>query len=262
MTKPRFEDAAARGLLPFGVSALVDTGARFARGRQTLLRLVSLGLVDHLALRSLAIDDAVLASDAEQIVILGAGLDARAVRLRRSPGARFFEVDHPNSQRWKRSRLAAARTPCASDGAVYVPVDFTCQSLATELTAAGFARGLSSMFVWEGVTMYLPRATTVQTLRDLAVLAMPGSRVALTYMETPRRPVPASLRTILDAGLGVIGEPLGSTYAADEMGGLLDAHGFDRVSDEASDCWAERYDGNATLGRAFRGERLAVAVRR
>ncbi len=263
MTTPRFEDGVASGLLPFGMWRLVQNDARFARERQGLLRVLSVGLVDHLALRSLAIDEAVLASGAEQIVILGAGLDARASRLPRADGVRFFEVDHPNSQRWKQARLAAregrgTRPPHATE---YVAVDFTNQSLADALVAAGFAPARSSMFVWEGVTMYLPREATVQTLRDIARLASPGGRVALTYMETPSRPIPASLRVLLDAALGVVGEPLGATYAPEEMRQLLASHGFARLSDAASDEWAATYRGNATLGRAFRAERLAVSVR-
>ncbi len=262
MTTPRFEDLSARDLLPLGLGELVHKTARLSRARQLVLRIMSLGLVDHLALRSLAIDEVVLASPAEQIVILGAGLDARALRLSRAPEVRFFEVDHPNSQRWKQKRLALARPSAAADRTVYVSVDFTSQSLAAALLSAGFATSKSSVFVWEGVTMYLPREATVQTLRDLAVLAKQGSCVALTYMETPRRPIPASLRVLLDAGLGLIGEPLGSTYTISEMHALLAEHGFGCVSDEASDDWAGRYEGNATLARAFRAERLAVAVRR
>jgi O-methyltransferase involved in polyketide biosynthesis len=42
----------------------------------------------------------------KQVVILGAGYDGRALRFR-TPGVRFFEVDHPATQIDKLRRLAA-----------------------------------------------------------------------------------------------------------------------------------------------------------
>jgi methyltransferase (TIGR00027 family) len=46
-----------------------------------------------------------------QYVILGAGLDSFAYRSPLAGRVRVFEVDHPATQQWKRSRLAAARIP-------------------------------------------------------------------------------------------------------------------------------------------------------
>src|SRR5687768_8347955 len=52
-----------------------------ARVLRRTLGLVSLGLSSHLAHRTRFIDDVVRASPARQLVVLGAGLDARAHRL-------------------------------------------------------------------------------------------------------------------------------------------------------------------------------------
>ncbi|MCZ7677432.1 MAG: class I SAM-dependent methyltransferase [Sandaracinaceae bacterium] len=79
------------------------------------LRLASAGLVDHIALRTAAIDRALtelLAGGPRQLVILGAGLDARAYRLPGVEEAVVFEVDHPATQRFKRERARTA-TPRA-----------------------------------------------------------------------------------------------------------------------------------------------------
>ena len=56
--------------------------------------------------RTVAIDDAVRARLADQLVIVGAGLDGRAWRMPELAGVRVFEVDHPASQRDKRDRAA------------------------------------------------------------------------------------------------------------------------------------------------------------
>src|SRR5688500_2926243 len=62
-----------------------------------------------IALRTAFLDRGVtqmLDGGARQVVVLGAGFDARAARLAR-PGVRFFEVDHPATQDEKRKRAAA-----------------------------------------------------------------------------------------------------------------------------------------------------------
>src|SRR5262245_37910236 len=56
--------------------------------------------------RTVVIDDAIRARRNPQLVILGAGLDARAWRLPELAGAEVFEVDHPASQVDKRARVA------------------------------------------------------------------------------------------------------------------------------------------------------------
>ncbi len=39
---------------------------------------------------------------------------------------RVFEIDHPVTQQWKRSRLAAARIP-VPDGVAFVPADLPAE---------------------------------------------------------------------------------------------------------------------------------------
>src|ERR1700677_1906078 len=65
-----------------------------------------------------------------QYVVLGAGLDTYAYRA--SPGVHVFEVDHPSTQAWKRSRLEEARI-VIPDSMTFGPVDFERQSLSNQL---------------------------------------------------------------------------------------------------------------------------------
>ena len=73
--------------------------------------------------RTIAIDDAVRARLAPQLVILGAGLDGRAWRMAELAEVDVYELDHPASQQDKRER-AAGLQPLAKS-LRYVPVDFT-----------------------------------------------------------------------------------------------------------------------------------------
>ena len=73
-----------------------------------------------------------------QYVILGAGLDTFAYRRTDLAGRlRVFEVDHPDTQRWKQSRLAELGVEPAV-AVAYVPVDFERQTLRDGLEEAGF----------------------------------------------------------------------------------------------------------------------------
>ena len=116
-----------------------------------------------------------------QLVILGAGYDARAHRIDEieATGSEVFEVDHPDTQAAKRKRLqgASGLTPNVR----YVPCDFEQQHLATQLADAGWEADHRSIFVWEGVTNYLDEAAVVAVL-DTVSRTKPGSVIAFTYI--------------------------------------------------------------------------------
>ena len=109
-----------------------------------------------ISVRTRVIDGAVvraLASGVDQVVILGAGYDARALRFR-TPGVRFLEVDHPATQADKRARLAELGRDV--DDVAFVPADFTAPGLGDALAAAGHDPGRATLWVLEGVLRYLP----------------------------------------------------------------------------------------------------------
>jgi methyltransferase (TIGR00027 family) len=117
-------------------------------------------------------------SGVEQVVLLGAGYDSRAARFAEAlRGIAIYEVDHPGTQARKRSLLAPLSTPSA---VTYLPVDFTRESFAEALDAAGFDRGKPTFFLWEGVSYYLPRAAVIAVLDHVAAAA-PGSSIAFDY---------------------------------------------------------------------------------
>ena len=88
--------------------------------------------------RTVAIDEANREHDAAQLVILGAGLDARAWRMSELADVTVFEVDHPASQRDKLRRIGD-RTPTALR-VLPVEVDLATQTLSPTLENAGFDR--------------------------------------------------------------------------------------------------------------------------
>jgi methyltransferase (TIGR00027 family) len=222
-------------------------------------RLVSLGLVPHIELRTLAIDLALsrFLSGAEQpqVLLLGAGSDSRAYRLPALAGVPFFEVDHPSTQREKQKR-AAGLTALAQ--ITYVPVDFERDSLRHSLDSTGFDRSKATFVIWEGVTMYLTREAARSTLDVLRELLPRESSLALTYALPQLSPIPSRTRPLVRAMFSLIGEPLRGLYSPHDLGALLAEAGFSAPNDTGPLEWAGALSRTQPIVPIL--ERLAVTT--
>jgi len=259
------DDSLARVLLPAPLSTILGAAAHTPRGARALRRgldLASGNIVQHMALRTLAIDAAVresIALGARQLVLLGAGLDARAYRLDGLRDVTVFEVDHPDTQREKRTRIAG-HAPRARE-VRYVPVDFARDSLERALIDAGHDATVPTCWVWEGVTMYLPKPAMSASLDAISARSAIGSRLAVTYVEGSIADGSVGASRVTHALFRALGEPFHGLYEVDELGRVLRAAAFAVCVDTGSADWRRRYGVRAPFVRAFDGERLAVAER-
>ncbi|MBI4288940.1 MAG: SAM-dependent methyltransferase [Chloroflexi bacterium] len=116
-----------------------------------------------------------------QLVILGAGFDTRAYRFREIlKDVKVFEIDHPGTQATKKAR--AARLPGGTDVSVtYVPVDFNNQQLDV-LFESGYSEALPTLFVWEGVCMYITPQAVDETLSFVKRHSGTGSTIVFDYI--------------------------------------------------------------------------------
>jgi methyltransferase (TIGR00027 family) len=119
--------------------------------------------------------EAAIAAGLRQIVTCGAGYDDRALRFR-TAGVRFFELDHPATQDDKARRLRAmgARRP----GVRLVAADFVTDDVGHVLERFGHDGGRPSLFICEGLLVYLDRPTCRRLLAALAARAPAGSVLA------------------------------------------------------------------------------------
>jgi methyltransferase (TIGR00027 family) len=128
-------------------------------------------------------DEALLAAcraGVEQVVLLGAGYDSRAFRFANELfGINVFEVDHPGTQARKRRILEAAQGKVPGN-LRFVALDFTAGSLEKALADSGFDAGRRTLFLWEGVSYYLPLPAIASVL-DLVARCAPGSSIMLDY---------------------------------------------------------------------------------
>lgn len=135
------------------------------------------GIVPHYLVRKRRIEIAVreaLAGGAARVVVLGAGFDTLAWRLHGEfPEVEFLELDHPATQGVKRRALGEAASLS------YGQVDLAVSSLGDDLRPAGEG---STVFVAEGLTMYLREERVSALLSDLASLAGPAGWVIFTFM--------------------------------------------------------------------------------
>ena len=163
---------------------------------------------------------------AKQYVILGAGLDTFAFRETAFLSKyRVFEVDHPLTQADKRERITRAGWT-VPDNLTFVSVDFTKDSLAERLIAAGFDPSVKSFFSWLGVTYYLSAEAIDTMLSALSSLCADGSTLVFDYpdenfFDAPEKRVQ---NTILMAKAG--GEPMKTAFSYGALEKLLEKHGF------------------------------------
>jgi methyltransferase (TIGR00027 family) len=177
-------DPYAARLLPAGLRLLARSASLpvIGRGLTWFVDRRWPGVRTSLIARTRLIDDWVAdaARDgAEQMVLLGAGLDSRAWRLPSLANLRIFEVDHPNTSRAKLSRLAGLSVDLARVS--FVHVDFDRQRLEDRLQAAGFDPSRPTVVVWDGVTNYL-QADAVDAVVAWAGKLAPRSTFIFTYV--------------------------------------------------------------------------------
>jgi methyltransferase (TIGR00027 family) len=257
-------DPLAHELLPAWLGRLAAAPAAlgdFADLYRRAVRTTTFGLIDHMVLRTRAIDAHLLAalrSGVDQLVILGAGLDARAWRLPALKDVTVFEIDHPATQRYKRSRIAGKSPPADLR---YVAVDFEKERFVDGLERAGFRSEAPSVWIWEGVTMYLPLSAIHDSLAQLTSLAAPGSQLEMTYRVPGVLPFGALGRAVIPALFAAGGEPLKGTLTPSQLVSAV-ASDWDVVYDEDARGWQGLTDSIASPTRSFLSERLAIAKRR
>jgi methyltransferase (TIGR00027 family) len=164
---------------------------------------------------------------ATQLVSVGAGFDGRSLRYAKA-GTRWFELDLAGTQADKRQRLA--RLGIATDGVCFVPVDFAVDDPAAALVEADLDRSRPTLFTCEGVAGYLSDEVLARLLRSLAVVAVNGSRLAITVALEPATAEAAARRQALAGSVGSMGEPLRSSIPREGLAPWLTAQGWRLVA--------------------------------
>ncbi|MEV7602970.1 SAM-dependent methyltransferase [Kitasatospora sp. NPDC089797] len=118
------------------------------------------------------------AAGIRQVVLLGAGMDSRAFRMDWPEGTRLFEVDTAEPLDFKAAvlREQGARARCSRST---VAVDLR-EDWPGALAAAGHDPGEPTVWIAEGLLIYLPREAVDLLLERVGACSAPGSRMGLT----------------------------------------------------------------------------------
>ena len=158
-----------------------------------------------------------IAGGTDQFVLLGAGLDTFA--LRRPDLAdrlRVFEIDHPETQAFKRRRVArlGEGVPAHLE---FVPCDFERETLEGALAGSSYDPARPAVFSWLGVTYYLTE-DAIRSTFDFVSRQAPGTALVLDYWnEIAVEPLDASLLEFVRGSVAVQGEPMLSFFTADRI---------------------------------------------
>jgi methyltransferase (TIGR00027 family) len=116
----------------------------------------------------------------EQVVLLGAGYDSRFLRLEEFRRARVFELDLPSTQIIKKS-LTRRMLGGLPRNVTYVGIDFSKESATERLITSGFDKQKKTLFIWEGVTLFLNQDILEETLGQVAGLG-PDNRIVFDFI--------------------------------------------------------------------------------
>jgi methyltransferase (TIGR00027 family) len=250
-----FHDPTARVFLnEKGKRSLAKTEHAARKGKRSFGLEAARVMADMIALRTAAIDSAVrdaIAGGATQLVILGAGYDGRAWRMRELAGVKVFEVDHPATQTEKRARVA--ELPAANGIVSFVSIDFERESLTAGLDRAGHNPSAPTCWIWEGVVMYLTRDAMRATLADVGGRSASGSTLIVNYHTAHRR---FFARLVFR----LIGEPQISAWTREEMAADLLSAGFVVREDSGMTDWNDRFA--RAEAKVARGAYMRIAIAR
>ncbi len=215
------------------------------------------GVNGFLVARDRYIDDVLqnfLNEGLQQLVILGAGYDSRAYRFDLQGKVKTFEVDHPATQADKLAKLRAVfgKVP---EHVTYVPVDFNTQTLEARLLESGYDPKRKTLFIWQGVSMYLTGNAVDSTLAFVVHHSGAGSAIVFDYIY---RAVLEGVQKHSEVGgmrryRFMTGEGLTFGIPEGAVETFLKERGFQHVKDVGVDDLRAAYFTGKNAGRAIAG---------
>lgn len=129
-------------------------------------RVAPKGIYEYVIARTKYIDEIFTQSiidGFEQILIFGAGFDSRGLRLLPPDSiTQVFELDAPHTQSAKITHLKKRKISFPNN-MIFISIDFNKESISEKLDQVGFQKDKKSLFILEGLIMYLDKAAVEST---------------------------------------------------------------------------------------------------
>lgn len=220
------------------------------------------GISRHYVLRKQFIEEASVKlldnNDISQVVVLGAGFDSLAWRLSaKYADVTFIEIDHPSTSLVKQQALAAEAGN--RPNAHFHAVDLSKESLSDVLTGLSFyRRDLPTLFICEGVLMYLPEAAIRILLSSLVELTDAPPHFIFSALE-PMSSAQNNTRWLLKKYLTLAGEQLSWELPRSEIEQFLRSSHYEILDSADGLELNRRYLPDATPSSIHQGEYLVHA---
>jgi methyltransferase (TIGR00027 family) len=189
-------------------------------------------LTRYLAARTAFFDRVVvdrIEDGCDQVVVLAAGYDGRSMRYAKA-GVRWFEIDHPSTQQDKLDRVDRLGL---SSSAVFASADFAVDDVAAVLDRAGQVVNRPTLFLCEGVAVYLDPSVFERLLESVRSRAGDGSRLAIS-LSVPG--ATAANRQTFQQRVASVGEPARNVLTPNGAAGVFERTGWQTVgSSDAAD---------------------------
>ena len=173
---------------------------------------------------------------ATQILVLGAGYDTLGWRL--SPefsGVNFFEIDHPATARLKARGIDAMGR---QNNLCLIAEDLGKQKLSEVLeTDESWDPGAQTVFIAEGLVMYLSPDAVRDLFRQCSEVSGGGSRIAFSYIPagTDGRPDAGRWTGLMLWLQKAAGEPWTWSIRPEELGQFLEETGWMIAPEQAGE---------------------------
>jgi methyltransferase (TIGR00027 family) len=129
----------------------------------------------YVAVRTRFFDDFLSAVPIDQVVLLASGLDTRAYRFPWTENTNVYEIDHPQVLAYKAERLKHETPSCQHH---LIGADLT-QHWENELLLAGYSSSSPTIWLIEGLLMYLSEQQVHQLFAVVSNLSAAGSQLGL-----------------------------------------------------------------------------------
>jgi len=207
---------------------------------------VGIGLTAWVAVRTRFLDELILQSaerGIRQVVIIGAGLDARAFRLGLPDDLMIYELDREDVFAAKRRIMQAANL--ASPARHEIVADVLEAGWLQSIEYSGWRSDQPTLWILEGFLIYFESEARTRILTELARASARGSELGVTMSTRTDEPV----------------HPLWKPFDADDLDGWFADCGWQADVTNMADA-SGRYGRPLPTGVAERVSGLLVAARR
>lgn len=143
------------------------------------------GIYEYIIARTKYFDEVTekaLSNNFNQIFIFGAGFDSRAIRFGRlNKTTIFYELDAYHTQNAKIEQYKK-RNINIPENLIFIPINFNNENIRDKLDKCGFNRNKTSLFLLEGLLMYLDENAVIDIFKIIKEFSVTGNWLIFDFI--------------------------------------------------------------------------------